>query len=404
MAMEFVCKLGTVSGEVVEKNFTAQDEAVLRRDLQQQGYFVFSVRSSLSGMRFSFRSRRVPGSVLYIFCQELAALLKAGLPLVQCLEITLERQKDTLFRNSLMAVKERVKAGTSLSEAFIEEGDKYPPMLAASLVAGERSGTLELVLRRLVQHLRLSQSLKSKVVAASVYPAALLVVMLALMFVLVVKVIPNFEGFYEGLNAQIPFMTRGLFFASRTVTSHLLGIGVGFGVCLVGARLIFQRPGSRLAIDRALLRLPLIGGLMRKYSTAQLARTLATLLSGGLPLLNALEVASNSLGNRAVASALRASTPLIREGRSLTTALEATQQVDSLALEMVKVGEQTGALADMLNALAEFLDEELDVRVGALMALVEPMLLIVLAVVVGMTVLSFYLPLFESFALIEAGR
>jgi type IV pilus assembly protein PilC len=402
--MDFVCRLGTVSGEVVERSFTAPDEAALRRDLQQQGYFIFSIKSGLGGLRLSFRRRTVPPSVLYVFCQELAALLKAGLPLVQCLEITLERQADPLFRNSLIAVRDRVKSGTSVSEAFLEEGDKYPPMLAASLVAGERSGNLELVLRRLVVHLRLSQSIKRKVVAASVYPVALLSVMLALMVILVVKVIPNFEGFYEGLGAQIPVLTRALFFLSRLVTGHIGSLLAGLLLLLLGVRALLARPGSREAIDRALLRLPYLGGLMRKYATAQLARTLATLLSGGLPLLPALEVASNSLGNRAVARALREATPLIREGRSLTTALESTRQVDSLALEMVKVGEQTGALADMLNALAEFLDEELDMRVSALMALVEPLLLIVLAVVVGMTVLSFYLPLFESFALIEGGR
>jgi type IV pilus assembly protein PilC len=404
--MEFVCKLGTTAGEVVEKSFTAQDEASLRRDLQQQGYFVFSIRSSLSGMGSAFRRRKVPTAVLWVFCQELAALLKAGLPLVQALDITLERQKDPLFRSSLSTVRDKVKAGTSLSEAFAAEGEKYPPMLAASLLAGERSGSLEVVLRRLVDHLRGSQKLMTTIIQAAVYPLAVLALMVVLMIVLVVYVIPNFESFYGtgGLNAQMPLLTRGLFAASKFVDAHLLMLAVGFAATLGLVTTLLQRPETRIFVDRMALRVPIIGPLLGKYATAQLARTLATLLSGGLPLLGALEVAANSLGNRAVAASIRSATPLIREGRSLTTALESTAQVDSLALEMVKVGEQTGALADMLNALSEFLDEELDTKVKALLSLLEPLLLMILAVVVGLMVLSFYLPLFESFALIESGR
>jgi type IV pilus assembly protein PilC len=403
--MEYVCKVGTGSGEVLEKTFTADDEGSLRRELQQQGYFVFSVRSGLQGFQFGFfRSPKVAPALLFIFCQELAALLKAGLPLLQALDITLERQRDPLFRNSLNAIRDRVKSGTSISDAFLEEGEKYPPMLAASLLAGERSGSLELALRRLVQHLRLSQSLRKKVIVASIYPLALVTFMVALMAILVIWVIPQFEGFYEGLHAEMPLLTRGLFFVSKVVSNYLAWILGALVVTALVVGAVLRRPASRILIDRALLRFPYLGHLMRMYATAQLARTLATLLSGGLPLLSALDVAASSIGNRAMATAVREATPLIREGRSLTTTLESTKIVDNLALEMVKVGEQTGALSDMLNALAEFLDEELDTRVATLMTLMEPLMLACMAVVVGVMVLAFYLPLFESFAVIEAGR
>jgi type IV pilus assembly protein PilC len=402
--MEYVCKVGTVSGAVVEKTFTAEDEAALRRDLQQQGYFVFSVRSGFKGFRWGLRSRKVPQPVLFIFCQELAALLKAGLPLLQALDITLERQKDPVFRASLTTVRERVKSGTSISEAFMEEGDKYPPMLAASLLAGERSGSLEFTLRRFVQHLRLSQGIKKKVVVASIYPLAILVFMLALMLILVVFVIPQFEGFYEGLHAEMPFLTRELFFLSKVVSEYIVWILLGLAAVVIWVRILLRRPRSVVVMDRTILRLPYLGSIMRLYATSQLARTLATLLSGGLPLLNSLEVAAESIGNRAVAAAVRDATPLIREGKTLMTALESTKMVDNLALEMVKVGEQTGALSDMLNALGEFLDEELDTRVATIMSLMEPMMLGVMAVLVGVMVLAFYLPLFQSFAIVEAGR
>jgi type IV pilus assembly protein PilC len=402
--MEYVCKVGTVSGAVVEKTFTAEDEAALRRDLQQQGYFVFSVRSGFKGFRWGLRSRKVPQPVLFIFCQELAALLKAGLPLLQALDITLERQKDPVFRASLTTVRERVKSGPSISEAFMEEGDKYPPMLAASLLAGERSGSLEFTLRRFVQHLRLSQGIKKKVVVASIYPLAILVFMLALMLILVVFVIPQFEGFYEGLHAEMPFLTRELFFLSKVVSEYIVWILLGLAAVVIWVRILLRRPRSVVVMDRTILRLPYLGSIMRLYATSQLARTLATLLSGGLPLLNSLEVAAESIGNRAVAAAVRDATPLIREGKTLMTALESTKMVDNLALEMVKVGEQTGALSDMLNALGEFLDEELDTRVATIMSLMEPMMLGVMAVLVGVMVLAFYLPLFQSFAIVEAGR
>jgi type IV pilus assembly protein PilC len=402
--MEYVCKVGTGSGEVLEKTFTAEDEVSLRRELQQQGYFVFSVRSGLKGLRFSFGARRVPQQVLFIFCQELAALLKAGLPLLQALDITLERQRDPFFKASLTAVRERVKSGTSISEAFLEEGDKYPPMFAASLVAGERSGNLEVTLKRFVQHLRLSQGIRKKVVAASLYPLMILTAMVALMVILVVFVIPQFEGFYEGLHAEMPFVTRQMFALSKFVSGHLLAVALSLGALGLLVRVFLSRPSSAVLLDRMILRLPYLGEILRLYATSQLARTLSTLLSGGLPLVNALEVAASSVGNRAVALSLKEATPLIQEGKSLMVALESTGKVDNLALEMVKVGEQTGALSEMLNALGEFLDEDLDTRVGTLMSLTEPVMLGALAFMVGGMVLSFYLPLFQSFAMMEQSR
>jgi type IV pilus assembly protein PilC len=401
--MEYVCKVGTPGGEVVERTFAARDEAALRADLEQQGYYLFAIHRGLGLRHLTLRRPRVETSLLLVFCQELAALLKAGLPLYQSLDVMLERQRDPLFRRSLGTVRERVKAGVSLSDAVKAEGPLYPAIFSASLVAGERSGSLETVLRRFVQYLRLNQALRKRAISASVYPIMILTMMAGLVMVLLVFVIPRFESFYEGLDAQLPLATRILILVAKTLANHLLLIVItaALGVALLLSWL--RREGSGVILDRTLLRLPYLGPLMRMYATSQLARTLSTLLSGGLPLLNALEVSAASIGNRALAAAVGAATPQIREGRSLTTALESTGMLDNLALEMVKVGEQTGALADMLSSLAEFLDEELETRMATVLALVEPIMLVVMAVIVAGMLLAFYLPLFQAISAVQKG-
>jgi len=399
--MEYVCRVGTPSGEVVERRFEAPDERALRAELEQQGLYLLSQRRGFSLGSLRLRRRRVDPQLLLVFGQELAALLKAGLPLFQSLDVMLERQRDPLLRQSLATVREKVKSGTALSEAFRQEGDLYPPIFAASLVAGERSGNLDSVLRRFSQHLRLNQVLKKKAVSAAVYPAVLLTMMTGLVVIMVVFVIPNFRSFYEGLGAELPLPTRILLAVATTARANLLWILLGLGIAGVAGLYWLRREGSGVALDTALLRIPYFGGLMRMYATSQLMRTLATLLAGGLPLVNALEVAAASIGNRAMALAIGGATGRIREGASLTTALESTGMLEALPLEMVKVGEQTGALGDMLNAIAEFYDEDLDTRMATVLSLVEPVLLVVMAVIVAAMLLAFYLPMFQAISAVQ---
>jgi type IV pilus assembly protein PilC len=401
--MDYVCRVGTPTGEVVERTFSAPDERALRADVEKQGLYLLSVRRGMSLAGLRLRRPRVEPQTLLVFSQELAALLKAGLPLFQSMDVTLDRQRDPVFRRSLATVREKVKSGVALSEAFRQEGDLYPPIFAASLVAGERSGNLDAVLRRFTSHLRLNLSLKKKAVSASIYPIVLLAMMAGLVGVLVVWVIPQFRSFYEGLGAELPLATRILLRGATAVRANVLWIAL----VLVGSALALaywlRREGSGVALDGLLLRLPYFGGLMRMYATSQLSRTLSTLLAGGLPLLNALEVAAASIGNRAMARAVAGSTVRIREGASLTSALESTGMLESLPLEMVKVGEQTGALGDMLSAVAEFYDEELDTRMAAVISLVEPVLLVVMAVIVAAMLLAFYLPMFQAISAVQGG-
>jgi type IV pilus assembly protein PilC len=401
--MEYVCKVGTPAGDVVERTFLAADEAALRADLEQQGYYLFGIRRGLRLTDIALRRRRISPVVLLIFGQELAALLKAGLPLYQSLDVMLERQKDPVFRASLAGVREKVRAGVSLSDAFKAEADLYPPMFAASLVAGERSGSLETVLRRFVQYMRMSQSLRKKAITAAIYPILILTMMLGMAGVLLLFVIPKFQDFYEGMGADLPLITRALLGLAHVLASNLAVIAVAIVAGVMAFVVWRRREGSGVVLDRLFLRIPFAGPMMRMYSTSQLARTLSTLLVGGLPLIDALEVATASIGNRAMAAAVSSATPQVREGKSLTTALESTGMLENLPLEMVKVGEQTGALADMLTAVAEFYDEEIDTRLQTALAVAEPIMLCVLAIIVAGMLLAFYLPLFQMISAVQRG-
>ena len=253
--MEYVCKVGTPAGDVVERTFVAADEAALRADLEQQGYYLFGIRRGLRLTDIALRRRRISPVVLLIFGQELAALLKAGLPLYQSLDVMLERQKDPVFRASLAGVREKVRAGVSLSDAFKAEADLYPPMFAASLVAGERSGSLETVLRRFVQYMRMSQSLRKKAITAAIYPMLILTMMLGMAGVLLLFVIPKFQDFYEGMGADLPLITRALLGLAHVLASNLAVIvrrdrGGCHGLRrLAPSRRERRRPGPALPAD-----------------------------------------------------------------------------------------------------------------------------------------------------------
>lgn len=398
--MEYICKVGTPAGEIVERSFEAPNEEALKADLQRQGLFLFSHRKASSD--FSLTAPRVKAESLQLFGQELAALLKAGLPLTQGMDLMVERQRDALFKRSLGAVRDRVKSGAALSEAFRQEGALYPQMFAASLIAGERSGNLEGVLRRFVAYLKLSQTIKKKVIAASVYPMVLFAGMFGLMYVMLTRVLPEFTGFYGSLGAELPLPTRVLMGLSETARQWSVPLILALVVMGFGLAAWLRAPANRERFDGWTLRIPFFGPLLQTYSTSQLARSLATLLSGGLPLVQALGVAAASVGNRAIAASAAAAVPQIQQGKSLSMALEATGQVEPLTVEMIRVGESTGALGEMLNQVADFYDEDLEVKVQTILALVEPVLLVFMAVVIGSMVLALYLPMFEAFSALQS--
>lgn len=396
--MEFRCRLGTPAGEIIEGVYAAESEARLRREFEERGLYVLGMKraggASFGGFALPSR-RRVPTREFLVFNQELATLLKAGMPLVQSLDILKRRVTNPVFRAVLEDVYERVRGGHALSEAFEAHGELFPGVYTASLLAGEKSGSLEQVLRRYVSYVKVVAAVKRKTVSALVYPAILLVLSLIVVAVIVLRVVPEFGLFYDQFQHELPVSTRMIVALSDFVRAYLLLIVAAAGAAVAGLWLWMQQPAQRERFDRWMLSAPGIGPIARKYSTSQAARTLATLLGGGIPLVNSLEIAAKSIRNRYIARELQAAGQQVREGRALAAAMSDSGAFAEVAVKMVEVGESTGALQEMLNSLADFYDEEIDTNLGRFITLVEPLLLVIMGIVIAGLLLSLYMPLFE---------
>jgi type IV pilus assembly protein PilC len=399
--MEFRCRLGTPGGEIIEGVYVADSEARLRREFEEKGLYVLAIqqagRRALAGVHLPAlpTRRKVSGREFLVFNQELATLLKAGMPLVQSLDILRRRVTNAVFKAVLDDVHERVRSGSALSEAFDAHGALFPGVYTASLLAGEKSGNLESVLRRYVAYVKIVSSVKRKTVSALVYPAILVVLSLAVVTIIVVKVVPEFGAFYNQFGKELPLSTRAIVAVSAFVTTYYyLILATIAGVALAFYAWIKQ-PGQRRRLDRLMLRVPMAGPIAQKFSTSQGARTLATLLGGGIPLVNALEVTSRSLANQHMAGELTVAAQQVREGRSLAAAMQDSGVFPDVAIKMVEVGESTGALQEMLNSLADFYDEEIDTNLGRFITIIEPALLVIMGVVIAGLLLSLYLPLFN---------
>ncbi len=398
--MEFRCRVATATGQITEATYVAESEDRLRRDLEERGLFLLAVRGGglrLAGRQFRLlRRRRVPMRDFLLFNQELATLLKAGLPLVQSLDILRKRAPSPVFRAALNDIHEQVRSGTSLSEAF-EAQALFSGVYTASLLAGEKSGSLEQVIRRYVQHMKVLASARSQVISALIYPVILVLLSMVVVGLIVVKVVPEFADFYNqvGHGAALPLSTRIVVAISTNLARSAGLLLTSLAAIAVAAVLWFRQPAQRRRLHSTVLGVPYFGPLARRFATAQVARTLATLLSGGIPLVNALDVGARSTGNQAVAEHLTAVAQQVREGSSLATALGERGLFPHVAVEMVEVGESTGALADMLNSVADFYDEENQTSLTRFSNLIQPILLIVMGVIIAGLLLSLYMPLFQ---------
>ncbi len=395
--MQFICRVGTPDGRVLEEAFTASDEAALRTDLGKRGYHLFEVRRR--GVKLALptfgRRRRIPAQEFVVFNQEMAALLKAGLPLLQALDLMLERMHNPHFRSVLTDVRDRVKSGTDLSEAFAAHGDLFPRLYPSSLKAGERSGELELVIRRFIRYIKLMLDARRRVISALIYPAVLVCLSIAMIAVMAIYVMPKFMGFFEELGTDLPLITQIVLAFSKFAGSNwLLLLGL-----LVGGLLALRSWGAtetgRLAIDRFKLRLPLMGPVLHRFALSEFCRSLSTLLAGGIPLVPAFEIAIASVGNAYVRHRLEPTIQMVREGKPFYAALEQSGVFLDMSIDMVKVGEATGSLDDMLNSVSEFLDEQVETRMQRLLSLVEPMMLVFMGIIIAILLISIYLPMFS---------
>lgn len=395
--MEYRCRLGTMSGEIIEGVYVAQSEAALRRELEDKGLHVLSLKPRLGFGSFTIggESRKIKRHEFLVFNQELATLLKAGMPLVQSLDILRSRLSNPVFKAVLDDVYEKVRGGTALSDAFAAHGDLFPSVYTASLMAGERSGNLDAVLRRFVAYSKTIDTVRSKTISAMIYPFILVALAAVLVSIIVIKVVPTFAEFYGSFDAQLPLSTRVIVAFSDFLRAQLWLILIVIGGGAAGFYTWLKQPGRGAQFDRWILKLPVVGTSVHKFSTSQLARTLATLLSGGIPLVNALEIASRSTGNRHMGKELEIVGARVREGQSFAQTLLERQTVPDVAIKMIEVGESTGALTEMLNSLADFYDEEIETEVARFVTLIEPAMLVFMGIVIAGIVLALYLPLFN---------
>jgi type IV pilus assembly protein PilC len=396
--VEFRCRLASPNGQIVEGVYAADNEARLRHELEEKGLFVLSLqpKGAIGGVSLHLpQKQRIPSREFLVFNQELATLLKAGMPLVQSLDLLKRRVESPVFRTVLEDVHEKVRSGSALSDAFAAQGDRFPRVYTASLLAGERSGNLDAVLRRYVEYAKIIANVKRKTISALVYPAILVTLAVGLVSIIVLKVVPAFADFYASFGAELPLITRIILAISNFARTQLLLITIVLLVTVVAFIAWVRQAGQKARLDHLMLKAPIMGPIAAKFATSQMARTLATLLGGGLPLVNALEIAAKSVGNRYMASQLDIVNTRVREGESFAAALEARHIFPEVAVKMAEVGESTGALQEMLNTVADFYDEEIATTMERFVTLVEPSLLVIMGIVIAGLLLALYMPLFQ---------
>jgi type IV pilus assembly protein PilC len=402
--MEFRCRLGTPGGEIVEGVYAAESEARLRREFEEKGLYVLAIqragRAALGSFKLPTRTR-ISTREFLVFNQELATLLKAGMPLVQSLDILRQRVANPLLKTVLDDVYEKVRAGSSLSEAFESHGTLFPGVYTASLLAGEKSGSLEGVIRRYVAYVKVVSGVKRKTISALVYPAILLVLSCIVVGIIVLRVVPEFGAFYRQFDRELPLSTRIIVAISNFAVAYFVLMVLGAVAAVAAFVAWLKRPGNQRRFDRWTLSIPMLGPIAQKFATSQAARTLATLLGGGIPLVNAIDVSARSIANQYMAQELTIAAQQVREGRALATALMQSGAFPDVAIKMVEVGESTGALQEMLNSLSDFYDEEIDTSLTRFITIVEPVLLVVMGIIIAALLLSLYMPLFHLSSMIS---
>ncbi len=392
----FSCRIGTPSGKVLVQDREAENADRLRHQLEAEGYYVFRVRRRSSSISTVLPFwRRVRKKDLLILNQELLALIKAGLPIPTVLDLVIERQTQPRLRHVLERLREDVRGGASLSDAASQHPQVFPPLFVASLRVGEKSGDLPDALARYIQNLKRMITLQKKVSAALFYPSILLGLTALVVIFLLTVVVPTFSQMYLDFEADLPYPTKVLMALTEVARNHILLI---LPLSLFGLFGLWQwrrTRGGRLYLDRMFLRLPMLGNVIHQLSLATFCRTLGTVLAGGMPMVPALQIASGAVQNRGAQEKLERAILPVTGGASVAAALEDAKAASPLVLEMVGVGERTGALEEMLQHVADFIEEEMDHTLSNMATLLEPVIMVVMGLVVAAIVVAMYLPIFH---------
>ena len=390
---EFTIKLADDRGRIQEQTHAAATAEELRARFTQAGFLVYSVkaRSALTG---GSKKKKIKLDIFLVFNQQFLTLIRAGLPILSSLDLLAKRQKDDNFRGQLEDVAARIKTGESISSAFEAQGS-FPLVYTTTLLAGERSGNLEEVLQRFLDFQRVSLSFRKKLKASLIYPAFLVIMVIALFIFLITFVVPRFAQLYDQLGTKLPGLT--LFMLALGQDAQHYGLYIAPAVALIIYLVVrwAKTESGATTIDKIRVASPVFGKVWLKYQVGLFARTLSTLLTGGLPLVPSLETAARSIDSRQIAKAVYTSVETVREGKGLSSSLQKTGVFPELAIEMIEVGESTGALPQMLNSVAEFFEEDVQTSLAAIMSMIEPVILIVMGVVVVIIMIALYEPIFS---------
>lgn len=399
---EFVCKLGTDAGRVLTQTEEARSEEELRQRLRAQGFLIFSIHPKDI---LSFQARRSrPGKIrpddFLIFNQQFLTLSKSGLPLQKSLDLLAHQTRSDALRLAIEAVRDKVRSGALLSEAFESTGN-FPKIYCATVRAGERSGSLDKVLGQYLSYQKQSRGFRKKFISALIYPAFLLVFLGALITFVIEFIVPRFAELYADMDVQLPAMTT----FTISFAMHVKHFSLLIVLALVGMGFLLKVAARserwRLSWERLKFRLPLVGGLLLKFSVAEFARTLAVLLQGGTPIVPALETAKGSVGSPWLAQAIAQARTEVAAGKELSACLRTSGFFPPIALDMMEVGETTGAMSNMLEALAEFFEEDVNIDLETRLSLVGPVMIALIAIVVAFVLIAFYLPLFSMAAMVH---
>jgi type IV pilus assembly protein PilC len=390
----FVYSGRTRSGQTINGEMEAATrEAVVAR-LRSQQIVATAVRPKPREISFSFGGS-VSEKEIVVFTRQFATMIDAGLPLVQCLEILASQQDNRAFKKTLTEIRQSVEGGLTFAAALKQHPKVFSGLYANMVEAGEAGGILDTILNRLAQYMEKAMSLKKRVKSAMIYPSTIITVAVAVVIFLLVFVIPTFKAMFEGFGATLPLPTVIVLELSRITRQYflvMLGIIAG---AIVGLRYWYSTPAGKLSIDTFLLKTPVFGILIRKVAVAKFTRTLGTLISSGVAILDGLEITARTAGNKVVENAVMRTRASIAEGKTISDPLRASGVFPPMVVQMIAVGEQTGALDAMLGKIADFYDEEVDTAVSNLTALLEPMLMVFLGVVIGGVVIAMYLPIFK---------
>lgn len=393
---EFVLKYADARGQVHQVSAEARSEAELRDRYTRDGFVVYSVtaKGGAAALGRSSRGPAVNMEKFLILNQQFVTLIRAGLPILKSLDLLAERLTDEKLRGPMSAVRDEVKTGALLSTAFQAQGI-FPPMYITTVMAGERAGSLVEVLERYIGYQKIALSVRKKLITSLIYPALLFSMVIALIIFLITYVVPRFSELYSTLNAELPTATKILIAISTTASSYVLAGFLSVIAAIVGLYLWSKTEGAQEKLDRIKMGVPLFGEIWTKFQIAQLARVLSTLLLGGIPLLQAIQTAGDSIGSRLIQKALAQASQLVREGQPLSSSLSKTGVFPGLAVDMMEVGESTGALPTMLASVAEFYEDDVQNKLQAVLSLIEPVIMIFMGTFVAFVLIALYLPIFS---------